>query len=263
MSKPVLSLLVAAAILIASASWAQKATGSTARKSAAQARPGPSWNTVRADIEKSWAKSYFREKILSIEKKGEPEYRTEYGGRTTSTFGSASFSSVDWSVSWGETKTTKELPRGRFYRQQALVTVERPNGSRAIFTVAAIYKQEGANWDFSELATHPEVEELGGPDTPPAPPAEEALSLFLPAAQKQCLPEYKIATARLEGKPKLASYRPMVRYGYTVVLEGATAGGKKVVCTVRDTAVLTWEAPKKSWSADSRFGCSTRDCNVE
>jgi hypothetical protein len=230
----------------------------------AQSRPGPAWQRVRAEIEKSWAKSYPREKVLNIEKKGEPDFKHEYGGSETTTFGTASFSWYDWSTSWSETKVTREKPKGFFFRQVALVTAERPNGSRARFTVAALFKQRDSAWDFAELALNAEVEELGGGGDMPAPiPAEDARKLFLEAAQKQCLPEYKITSARLEGEPKLGRSAKRVWYAYKVVLEGSTPQGKKVRCQVTDLAWLHWETDKKAYTVNSSFGCSTRVCDVE
>ncbi len=247
-------------LILASLAWAQK----QAQSAGAKPRPGPAWERVRAEIEKSWAKTYPREKVLNIEKKGDPDFKHEYGGSETTTFGSASFSWYDWSTSWSETKVTREKPRGFFFRQLALVTAERPNGSRARFTVAALFKQNANAWDFAQLAVQTEVEELGGGGGLPAPlPQDEARKLFLEAAQKQCLPEYKIVSASLAGEARLGRSGKRLWYEYKVILEGSTPQGKKVRCQVTDLAWLHWDAEKKAYTVNSSFGCSSRDCGVE
>jgi len=247
--------LLAASLLGAQQKAAPKST----------ARPGPAWETVKVQVEKDWARQFPREKIIAIEKKGEPDFKHEYGGSETSTFGSASFDWDDWGASWTETKVTREKPKGFFYRQLVLVTAERANGSRARFTMAAVFKEGAKGWEFEELATRADlVEELGGGgEVPVAPPADAARKLFLEAAQKQCLPEYKIATVKLEGQPTLGRSGKRFWYTYKVILDGVTPAGEKVQCEVTDLSTLRWDAEKKTWAPDSSFGCSTRVCTVE
>ena len=250
-----LMVLLAASFLTAQQKAAPKSVG----------RPGPSWETVKAQVEKDWARQFPKEKVIAIEKKGEADFKHEYGGSETTTFGSDSFDWYDWSSSWTETKVTTEKPKGFFYRQLVLVTAERANGSRARFTMAAVYKQGTKGWDFEELATRADmVEELGGGgDVPAAPPDDVARKLFLESAQKQCLPEYKISTAKLEGTPTLGRSGKRSWYIYKVTLDGETPKGDKVKCEVTDVSTLRWDADKKAWTPDSSFGCYSRFCSVD
>ncbi len=251
-------------ILASLLSAQQKSAGKAAPKPAAP--NAPTWEQIKTQTEKAWGQQYPREKVLAIDKKGDLDFKHEYGGSETSTFGSASFDWDDWSTSWSETKTTREKPKGFFCRQLVLVTAERANGSRARFTMAAVFKQSDKGvWDFAELATRADmVEELGGGGDIPSPPsAGDALKLFLQAAQKQCLPEYKIATAKLSGDPKLGRSGKRVWYNYKVILDGVTPKGDKVQCEVGDLATLRWDPDKKIWIPDSSFGCSSRDCSVD
>lgn len=231
---------------------------------AAAAPAGVGWERMQADVSQGWSRSYPREKVLALEKKGVAEYKHEYGGSETTTFGSASFSD-DWSLSWTESSRTTEKPKGFFLRQLVLVTVERPNQTRARYTVAAIYKENNGQWEFSEIATRADlVEELGGgAGVVPPPAAAVATELFLQRAQQKCVPDYAMKSASLLSEPSLGRSGKRIWYSYRVALEGTARDGRPARCEVTDVAWLRWNAEKKQWEVDSSFDCYARDCKVE
>lgn len=172
---------------------------------------------MRKSIEHAYAKSYPLERILNIERDGEPEYRLEEGGSV--------------SLSDGETRA---LPSGYFLVQAIKVIVERDDESRARFYIMARFKRSDFGWDFAELATTMNgPDELGGAGAPPPPPRSDAQRILLHAAVEQYSPEFTILSLTQEGEPVLGRNRELGKptlffYRYAVTLDGDAGGGKKV-----------------------------------
>ena len=122
---------------------------------------------MRALLEKKWKESYPTETIISIERVGEPEYAIEPG--KTETYSSTNYSwDWDWNLSETTVSSTVKGREGLYARQTAVVTVERANKTRARFTVAALYKKMGSQWQFAEMPVG-KVQELAGAGAPAQP----------------------------------------------------------------------------------------------
>lgn len=217
----------------------------------------PTWEEMKAKIENHWKNAAPNETILNIEKKGELEFTEERGTTTTL-----------WDWGWAATIKGRE---GSYCRQLALVTIERPNKTRARFEIAALYKLAGGRWVFAELAVG-EVEELPDADTPPFPSNDEAAKIFTEAWTK-LRPDFEVDSIEVLRKPDFGRYKQNFSLGYklAVTVTGTATGrsswvGKKVKCTPETySSVLTWDAEKKAWVADERMIRNlneTRDCEL-
>lgn len=193
-----------------------------ARKSASV----PAWADVEAQVKKQWESSPYKEKVLKIEKKGDPQFTEESGSN--------------------------------YWRQETLVTVERANKTRARFTIPVIYRLAGDGWQFDRTAVG-NVEELSSADAPPAPSTEEAVKIFT-EAWKKARPDFDVNSIEVEGKPKFnqSGGRYWLTYKLVVQVTGTRKGykeryGKKFKCTPQDfSSVLKWDAEKKAWVADEK-----------
>lgn len=202
----------------------------------------PGWTEMKAQIENHWKTTYPQEKILNIEKKGQPEFTVE-AGNTDSI----------WDWGWEEDFKGRE---GSYCRQTALVTVERANKTRARFTVAVLYKRAGNRWDFAEVPVGP-VEELPGADAPGTPSDEEAVKVFMKAWGK-VRPDFEVKSISLLGKPEYhhSGPRTWLTYKLAVEVTGTKNGsqksyGKKFKCEPADySSMLKWDAQNKVWGAD-------------
>lgn len=254
----VIAALVGVSLLAGFAFAATQAK--TAGKKAAQgsAMKGvPTWEDAKAKIESQWNTGYTREKILSIEKKGEPQFTEEAGSSTTV-----------WDWGWVTTIKGRE---GSYYRQTALVTVERANKTRARFTVAALYKLVGGQWVFAEMPVSGEVEELAGADAPAFPTDPEAVNIFT-EAWKKTRPDFEVNSMAVAGKSVFHQYqgRYWLDYKLEVKVTGTRKGSrewfeKKFLCTPeRYSSVLKWDAENKRWAADEKMISiinEARDCS--
>ena len=206
----------------------------------------PNWEEVKAKIESQWKVGYAQEKILKIEKKGEPEFTEEKGSST-----------IIWDWGWVTTIKGRE---GSYCRQVALVTVERRNKTRARFTVAALYKLAGGRWQFAEMPVGGQVEELPRADTPALPSDEDAGKIFA-EAWKTVRPDFEVNSIEVVGKPKFKRYkdRRWLNYNLVVLVTGTRKGfreryQKQFKCTPRDfSSVLKWAAGSNLWVADEEM----------
>lgn len=202
----------------------------------------PTWTEMKAQIENQWKTTYPQEKILNIEKKGGPEFTQEAGNTETI-----------WDWGWEQTFKGRE---GSYCRQTALVTVERPNKTRARFTVAVLYKRGGNRWEFAELPVGT-VEELPGADSPGIPANEDAVKI-LTEAWGRARPDFEVKSIEVLGKPEYhhSGPRTWLTYKLAVEVTGTKKGsresyGKKFKCTPADySSVLKWDAQNKVWGAD-------------
>ncbi|MBE0612893.1 MAG: hypothetical protein IH604_04415 [Burkholderiales bacterium] len=215
--------------------------------SAAQADGLLSWPQVKRKIEDHWKTTAPRERVLSVERKGKPQYSASQRVTDSAYIGSS------WYSAW---ITSYETIQGSFARQVALVTVERPNKSKARFEVAALYRGEGKSWRFDQVAIGP-VTELGAPGDPAQPAEEAALAIFREAwAGKRSDMEVKsmklLAPPKLAGTPK----RRVLRYRMEVSVLGTAKASKKyrgqsLTCRPEDySSVLIWDTKRGAWRAD-------------
>ncbi len=210
------------------------------------AGPTPAWSEMKVTIQQQWKTSYPNEKILSIEKKGEPEFTEEAGNTETI-----------WDWGWEATFKGRE---GSYLRQTALVTVERANKTRARFTVAALYKYAGNRWLFAEMPVSAQIEELPGADSPSTPANDEAIKIFT-EAWKKMRPDFDVNSIAVLGKPEFHHYgsKYWLTYKLEVNVTGTRKGererfGKKYKCTPADfSSVLKWDAQNKAWAADEEM----------
>lgn len=243
---------VSIALLALCLSWAigcgrPEALGAQKSKSAG---PTPAWSEMKSIIEQQWKNSYPKEKILGIEKKGEPEF-TQEAGKTETIW--------DWDWESASAVTIKGR-EGSYLRQTALVTVERANKTRARFTVAVLYKYAGNRWLFAEMPMGANIEELPGADSPSTPPDDEAIQIFT-EAWKKMRPDFDVSSITVLSKPEFHHYGS--KYWLTYKLEVNATGtrkgererfGKKYKCAPNDfSSVLKWDAEKKAWGADEEM----------
>ena len=214
---------------------------------AAQAADLLPWPEVKRKIENHWKTTAPTERVLSIERKGKPEYSASQRVTESTHIGSS------WYSAW---ITSYETIQGSFARQVALVTVERHNKSKARFEVAALYSGKDRSWHFDKIAIGP-VTELGAPGDPELPDEAAALAIFRQAwADKRA--ELEVKSMKLLAPPKLAGTpkRRVLRYRLEVgALATAKASkkyrGKSLVCRPADySSTLIWDAERAAWRAD-------------
>jgi len=225
--------------------FSQAGPQSKAKAKSGSADDVPTWEAMKTQIEDQWKTSYPREKILNIEKKGGPEFTQEAGKTETI-----------WDGNWTIIVPIKGR-EGSYCRQTALVTVERANKTRARFTVAALYKRVGNQWEFAEVPVSTNVEELASADSPAGPSNEEAVKIFTDAWGK-IRPDFEVKSIEVLGKPEFHHSAPRYWLTYKLSLEvtGTKKGereryGKKFKCEPADySSVLKWDAQNKVWAAD-------------
>ena len=205
------------------------------------------WPEIQQKIETHWAETAPTERVLSIARKGEPEYSA------SQRISNSTFVSSWWYDTW---ITTYKTIQGSFARQVALVEVERANKSRARFEIAALYRGEGESWIFDKIAVGP-VTELGAPGDPERPTDAAALDIFRDAwARKQ--PDLQVKSMKLIAPPSLSGTpkRRVLRYRLEVAAVGTEKASKKyrgqsLVCKPADySSVLIWDAKSGTWRAD-------------
>lgn len=100
--------------------------------------------------------------------------------------------------------------------------MERPNKTRARFTVAALYKLVGERWQFAEMPVSAEVEELPSADAPAFPSNEEAVKIFT-EAWKKMRPDFDVNPMEVPGKPQFnqSKGRYWLTYKLAVNVTGA------------------------------------------
>ena len=212
----------------------------------------PSWTTMKALLEKKWKETGPTETIIAIEKVGEPEFAVETG--KTETLSSTNYSwDWDWNLSETTVSSTIKGREGLYARQTAVATVERANKTRARFTVAALYKKMGSQWQFAEMPVG-KVEELAGAGAPTQPSSAEASRIFA-EGWKNARPDFTVDSVEVLAKPEFHQYqnRYWLSYKLAVNVTGTAKGspGKKFKCSPSDdSSVLKWDADKKAWLAD-------------
>jgi hypothetical protein len=242
-------------LFIASAVFAQQPSQSGA--AVAQKVGGavvPAWTQIEKTVRSSWVERYPRETIVSIEKVGDPKFTDEPGKVETST---SSISSSVWDWSWNETSwtTTTKGREGAFLRQTIIATVERPNKTRAKFTVAAMYKLVGSQWTFVEIPVG-KVEEIARAGAPGQPNDADASRIFTEAWAKT-RPDFAVRGVKVAGK-EFHQYggRYWVTYNLVVDITGtdkapASLKGKRATCEPSaDSSVLKWDKDAAKWVAD-------------
>jgi hypothetical protein len=215
----------------------------------------PTWVTMETLIRKEWAERYPRESIALIEKIGEPKF-TDEPGKVETTSSSASSSVWDWS--WNETSwsTTTKGREGAFLRQTMIVTAERPNKTRAKFTVAALYKLTGTTWQFVEMPVG-KVEEIAGAGAPVQPSDAEAAKLFRDAWTAN-RPDFTTDAVKINAREfHQSGGRVWITFKLAIDATGTEKGpaafkGKRVVCEPADySSQLKWDKDAAKWVADA------------
>lgn len=217
----------------------------------------PTWIAIEKVTRTAWAERHPGETIVSIERRGEPEFAEESGKVDVST--STSYSSV-WDWSWSSTQHTT-ITKGRegsHLRQMIVVTVERANKTRARFHIAALYKLVGGQWTFVELPVG-KVEELAGADAPPQPGDAEAGALFA-AAWNRARSDFTTQAVSVKAK-EFKQYRGRYWLTYQLVVEvtgtakaPSAFAGRSATCEPADySSVLNWDATAKAWMPDEKM----------
>ena len=249
--------LVAALVFAASAALAQQPTQAGAPPTAKVGGAAvPLWPTIEKTIRGQWAERYARETIVAIEKVGEPKF-TDEPGKIETTTSSASSSVWDWS--WNETtwSTTTKGREGAFLRQTMIVTAERPNKTRAKFTVAALYKLVGSQWQFVEMPVG-KVEELAGAGAPAQPSDAEASKIFA-AAWTASRPDFTVHAVKVNAKEfHQSGGRYWISYKLAIEVTGtdkapASLKAKRALCEPADyNSQLKWDKDATKWTADEK-----------
>lgn len=211
----------------------------------------PSWMKMEKEVRGKWAETYPKEKIIQVDKVGEPTYNDEPGSVSTSTTTSGSF---DWSSwGWNETNwsTTTMGRQGSYLRQKVDVTVERPNQTKARFHTAALYKLAGGQWQFVELPVG-KVDELGGPNSAGRPTKSQAAELFV-AGWKNARPDFTVKSVEILSEEyhqyKERQWMTYKLAAHVTGTKGAMAG-KDYKCEPADySSVLKYDNEKKTWAA--------------
>lgn len=211
----------------------------------------PTYAAMTSSVEKRWKQRYPAETIVSIEKQGEPEFIDEPGKSETMTSTSGGFDDYDWT--WHETSwsTTIQGRQGSFCRQQMVVTVQRPNQTKAKFNIAALYKLSGGQWQFVEMPVG-KVEEAAGAGSASAPSKAEAAKIF-GEAWKLARPDFKVEAVDVLGS-EFHQYKGRQWYTYKLAVNVTGAkNAKKFKCTPQDfSSVLNWDKDKNQWVADQK-----------
>lgn len=227
----------------------------------------PLWSGIEKTVRSQWAERYARETIVTIDKVGEPKFTDEPGKVETST---SSASSSVWDWSWNETtwSTTTKGREGAFLRQTMIVTAERPNKTRAKFTVAALYKLVGSQWQFVEIPVG-KVEELAGAGAPTQLADADAEKLFA-EAWTRARPDFTVHGVKIKAKEfHQSSGRYWVTFALTVDATGtdkapASLKAKRVLCEPADyNSQLKWDKAAAKWVTDDNTIATineTADC---
>jgi len=250
------------AALIPVLTEAQQPQGKPAAPAApAGARQGgavvPQWAAIEKVTRSTWAERYPNETIVSIERRGEPEFADEPGNVQMTT--STSYSSV-WDWSWSSTQNTT-ITKGRegaYLRQMIVVTADRANKTRARFHIGALYKLVGGQWTFAEMPVQ-KVEEVAGADAPTQPTDAEAGELFA-AAWNRARPDFRTSSVSVKGK-EFKQYRGRFWVTYKLAIEvtgtdkaPAAFAGKAATCEPDAfSSVLNWDATAKAWIPDEKM----------
>lgn len=250
------SLLIVLCVVTVSAQ--QPAVRKAPAKAPAKTMAGaavPGWTQMEALLRKEWGTRHPNETIIAVDKVGEATYSDEPGSSTTTTSTSGSF---DWnSWGWNENTFTNTIKgrEGSFLRQKVDVTAERPNKTRAKFSVAALYKLVGGKWTFVEIPVG-KVEELAGAGAPTQPSDAEAAKIFA-AAWTKMRPDFTVGKVNIVSKQfNQSKGRYWLTYKLAVIATGtpkavASLRGKTVKCTPADySSVLKWNKELSKWEAD-------------
>jgi hypothetical protein len=214
----------------------------------------PSWAQMEKTVRSKWAETYPKEKILQVDKVGEPTFNDEPGKTESSSTTSGSF---DWdSFTWNETtwNTTTKGREGSYLRQKVDVTVERANQTRARFHTAALYKLAGKQWQFVEMPAG-KVAELGGPNAAGRPTKTQAAELFQ-AGWTSARPDFTVRSVDILGE-EYHQYkdRQWITYKLAVHVTGKQGkrAGKDFKCEPADySSQLKFNPESKSWAAEEK-----------
>lgn len=248
--------LVAALVFAASAALAQQPTQAGAAPAKIGGAVVPLWPAMEKTVRSQWAERYARETIVAIEKVGEPKFTDEPGKVETTT--SSAMSSV-WDWSWNETSwsTTTKGREGAFLRQTMIVTAERPNKTRAKFTVAALYKLAGGQWTFVEIPVG-KVEELAGSGAPAQLADADAEKVFADAWTRS-RPDFTVHGVKIKAKEfHQSGGRYWVTFKLTVDATGTDKApeslkARRVTCEPADyNSKLLWDKDAAKWVADEK-----------
>jgi hypothetical protein len=209
------------------------------------AQTGPmAWPSVQKQLQQHWKTTYPTEKVLKIEPKGAVQY-----------YATERRTEVD--ASWGWIWDSRVIEtQGAFARQVALVTAERPDKTQARFEVAALFQNNGKQWQFRQIVVG-KSENLSAAKAGDLPSSADAARIFT-AAWKKTRPDFEVHSVEVLGsEAKQSQERRWVTYKLAVLATGTDKGsksmyGKRYRCTPADySSVLKLESG--AWVADEKM----------
>ena len=203
-----------------------------------------SWPTVQKQVQEHWKSTYPTEKVLKVEPKGGVQY-----------YSTERRTEVD--ASWGWIWDSRVIEtQGAFARQVALVTAERANKTQARFEVAALFQNNGRQWQFRQIAVG-KSEDLSAAKAGDLPSSADAIRIFTDA-WKKTRPDFDVHSVEvLSSEPKQSQERRWVTYKLAVTATGTDKGSKSMYnkryrCTPADySSVLKLEGGR--WVADEKM----------
>ncbi|HEX2566460.1 MAG TPA: hypothetical protein VHL85_06350 [Burkholderiales bacterium] len=202
------------------------------------------WPTVQRQLQQHWKATYPAEKVLKVEPKGALQY-----------YSTERRTEVDASWGWIWDSRVVET-QGAFARQVALVTAERPDKTQARFEVAALFQNNGKQWQFRQVVVG-KSENLSAAKAGDLPSSADAARIF-GAAWKKTRPDFDVHAVEVLGaEPKQSQDRRWITYKLAVVATGTDKGsksmyGKRYRCTPADySSVLKLEGG--AWVADEKM----------